>query len=424
MSFYCDHCGFRNNQIQPAGEIQERGTKIILKLTHVDDLQRQVVKSDSAVIRIEDLDLEIPEGRGRLTNIEGIVNDVMLDLKSGQKQRRIVDEAFYEKIEEVTQILFKMGIGGRLPFVISVNDPTGNSSIEPFPSDASIRGKYISKKYPRTPGQNASLGLGDEERPTTETTELVPEIQSDEGDGLEDVDIVEGEHYKIPVNCPGCTKETTMLLQMVNIPHFKQVVISSIACDQCNYHTSDVKTGGEVPEKGKRITVHVKGPDDVGRDILKSETCLLRIPMCNVEVTPGSMGGRFTTVSGLLTQIRDDLKGANWDLDKPEVKRDSATPEMTERWLAFFDKLDKAIVGEIEYEIIMEDPLAGSYCQTFGEPDKDANVISEDYERTEDEEESMGLADMKTHLNEDGVYVNDPSVKLAKDKEAKPESGS
>ena len=421
MSFFCDNCGFRNNQIEPASEIQEQGIKIILKLTHVDDLQRQVVKSDSAVIRIEDLDLEIPEGRGRLTNIEGIINDVMLDLKSGQKQRRKEDLAFYEKIEEVTQVLFKMGIGARLPFVFSVNDPTGNSSIEPSPSDAAISGKYISKKYPRTPAQNAHLGLGDEERPTNDTAELVPEIQQDEGEGLEDVDIIEGEHYKIPVNCPGCTKQTNMLLQMVKIPHFKQVVISSIACEHCTYHTSDVKTGGEVPEKGKRITVHVKGPEDVGRDILKSETCLLKIPQCNVEVTPGSMGGRFTTVSGLLTQIRDDLKGANWDLDKPEVQRDSATPELTEQWLAFFGKIDKAIVGEMEYEIIMEDPFAGSYCQTYGEPEEDANVISEDYERTHDEEESLGLADMKTHMNGDGEYVSDPSIKLAKDRETKPE---
>ena len=99
MSFYCEHCGFRNNQIQPAGEIQEQGTKISFKLTHEDDLQRQVVKGDTAIVRIEDLDIEIPPGRGRLTNVEGILRDVLHDLESCQKQRRKEEPEFLETID-------------------------------------------------------------------------------------------------------------------------------------------------------------------------------------------------------------------------------------------------------------------------------------------------------------------------------------
>lgn len=57
MSFYCEHCHFKNNEIQPAGEIQEQGAKYIFKLDQMDDLERKVVKSDTAILRIEELRL-------------------------------------------------------------------------------------------------------------------------------------------------------------------------------------------------------------------------------------------------------------------------------------------------------------------------------------------------------------------------------
>jgi len=59
----------------------------------------------------------------------------------------------------------------------------------------------------------------------------------------------------------------------------------------------------------------------------------------------------------------------------------------------------------------MEDPLANSYCQTFGEPVEDLKLRIEEYKRTEEEEDDLGHTDMKTHLNEDGEYVREPPKK-------------
>ena len=407
MSFYCDHCHFQNNEIQPAGAIQEQGSKYTLKLTHDDDLQRQVVKSDTSIFRIEDLDIEVPAGRGRLTNVEGLLSEVLKDLESGQKHRKQDDPELYEKMDVIIQALVKMALGAKLPFSISLDDPAGNSSIEPFQSeDAAVKDKYSHKQYARTRKQNADLGLGD-----GHASELVPQVQEDNGGGMEDVDILEGQTYDLPVECPGCTKPAHMLLQMVNIPYFKQVVITTTRCEHCSYSTSDVKTGGEVPEKGKRIWLDVKGPDDLGRDILKSETCTMQIPECKVEVVPGTMGGRFTTVEGLLSQIRDDLLGSIFDTGLEELHADSMPSHKKKTWVDFFKRLNQAIRGEFEFTILMEDPLAGSYCQTFGEPGEDPNVRTEDYERTEEEEDQLGLNDMKTHLNEEGEYVKEPTGK-------------
>ena len=51
-SFECENCGFKNNEVQTAGKIQDFGCIISLKLTDPKDIQRDIVKSEYAVISI------------------------------------------------------------------------------------------------------------------------------------------------------------------------------------------------------------------------------------------------------------------------------------------------------------------------------------------------------------------------------------
>ena len=44
---------------------------------------------------------------------------------------------------------------------------------------------------------------------------------------------------------------------------------------------------------------------------LQSETCAVRIPALELELTEGTLGGRFTTVEGLLTSILEQLSDKN-----------------------------------------------------------------------------------------------------------------
>ena len=75
MSFHCEECGFKNNEIQSGGVIQEKGIRITVTLSNERDLSRQVlylsmggvnqrvaqvVRSDSASVLVPTIDLEIP----------------------------------------------------------------------------------------------------------------------------------------------------------------------------------------------------------------------------------------------------------------------------------------------------------------------------------------------------------------------------
>lgn len=183
---------------------------------------------------------------------------------------------------------------------------------------------------------------------------------------------------------------------MVDIPHFKQVVLMSTVCDHCGYRSNDVKTGGEIPELGEKITLTVQDATDLARDILKSETCGLECPELQLQVNPGTLGGRFTTVEGLLTQVRNDLHSQIFEVNGPGQGGDSLSSSEKTQWDAFFAGLDAAIKGEKEFTVILTDPFASSFVQPLVDPPApDPKIKRENYQRTEEEEEELGLKDMK-----------------------------
>lgn len=60
---------------------------------------------------------------------------------------------------------------------------------------------------------------------------------------VDEDDIVENQVYSFPASCPGCTNSCTTNMKMVNIPHFKQVVLMSTVCDHCGckfIHTENI----------------------------------------------------------------------------------------------------------------------------------------------------------------------------------------
>ena len=413
MSFECPHCHFKNSEIQPASEIQEKGSKYMLKIENAEDFNRQVVKSDSASCKFVELDIEIPQQRGQLITAEGLLTEMIDNLKIEQPQRKELQPEVYEKIEEFIAKVQKYVNcePGTLPLTLTVDDPAGNSWIEYVPGEP--QHKWSCTYYARSPAQNVQLGLISADE-VAQREQQIQKLKAEEARKL-----VEGKHDAEEVNdnpratgvvsdkseienftnevetfratCSGCYSPCETHMKLVNIPHFKDVVIMSTVCDHCGYKSNEVKTGGAIPDHGTKITLFCDDPEDLARDILKSESCGMSIPEINLDLTPGTLGGRFTTIEGLLRQVRDELHSRVYTQTS-----DSMAPETKSRWNIFFDNLDKAIEGKIKFTIHMIDPLSSSYIQNVYAPDADPNMKIEEYPRTQEENEDLGLTDMKT----------------------------
>ncbi|CAO0801415.1 unnamed protein product [Mucor circinelloides] len=391
MAFECPHCGFRNNELQSAGVFNERGHTITLTIKSKEDMDRQLVKSDYCSVKFEELDLEIPanNNRGLLTTVEGLVDNVIDDLAAGQPLRKATEEAVYNRIEEIIATLnsYKEGNG----FTLKLDDPSGNSYVENkcLPNqDPQIKLRW----YTRTPEQQAFLGLQAENQQTPAEQAAAQALQR-VGTASEMVNEKTGlpEVMSFPANCPSCNSPCSTNMHVMEIPHFKEVVIMATNCEQCGYKSNEVKAGGPISDKGKRITLQITDAEDLSRDILKSETCGLSIPEINLELTQGTLGGRFTTVEGLLRQVHTELRDR-----APFIEGDSGTDSGKDRWARFLNNLTLVADGKMmPVTLIIDDPLSNSYLQNLYAPDPDPEMKIEEYERSWEVNEDLGLNDMK-----------------------------
>ena len=411
MSFECPHCGLKNSEIQPASSIQEKGSRYTLKLEMREDFNRQVVKSETAACNFVELETQNPPKRGVLTTVEGLLSEMVEDLSADQPMRKAIDEELYNKIEAFIQRVktyLDGPEGSKLPSPLTfiLDDPAGNSWIEYKPGEPQHKWSHI--EYFRSDEQNYQVGIitADEleqrrrakmakDREEEEQQQAQLETKSEEGitstsDNTDEIENFGSEVQTFRATCPSCSKPCETHMKPVNIPHFKEVILMSTACEHCGYKSNEVKTGGAIPDKGRIITLYCDDPSDLSRDVLKSETCTMRVPELNLDIQEGTLGGRFTTLEGLLRQVYDELESRVFSQTS-----DSMDEQTKQNWIEFFSRLKTAIEGKVKFTVIMQDPLAGSYIQNVYAPDPDPNMKIEDYERTEEQNEDLGLADMK-----------------------------
>lgn len=406
MSFECPHCGLKNSEIQAAAQIAEKGSRYVYKIESAEEFSKQVVKSETATCMFPELELEIPPERGQLTNIEGLLSEMVENLKNDQPARKEAQPEIYSKIEAFIEKVQDTLAGkeGTLPVTFYVDDPAGNSWIEYTPGQPAH--KWSMYEYNRTAEQNVFLGLVsaddvaqqkrlelEQKKAATGSNVSSSLAENPKAGGFvsdsSNIENFDNEVQTFHATCSSCFQPCETHMKTVNIPHFKDVIIMSTVCDHCGYKSNEVKTGGAIPEKGRKITLKVADPEDLARDILKSETCGLTIPDLNLDLTPGTLGGRFTTIEGLLIQVYEELHARVFTQTS-----DSMDDETKQRWTSFFAKLNDAAHGKIGFTVIMEDPLASSYIQNVYAPDNDPNMIIEDFDRSHQQNEDLGLNDM------------------------------
>ncbi|KAE9388111.1 zf-ZPR1-domain-containing protein [Gymnopus androsaceus JB14] len=387
MSFRCEHCGASNNEIQSAGAIRPEGCFYTTRILSRSDLDRQIVRSATAAIIIPEFQLTLPSSdRGQLTTAEGLIRDIVADLSLDQPLQILGDEEDEDEKAEVKKPSEK-----DLPmpaFTIKLDDPAGNSWIE-FVGSMSDP-KWNMRTYPRTLEQNVALGLVAAPDESASVVQGAATLSLD-GDDDDDDDVGGGaegkneEIYVFPGTCSSCGHPLDTMMKKVNIPYFKDVLIMSTNCDRCGYRDNEVKSGAAISEQGKRMILKVEDSEDLSRDILKSETAGLTIPEIDLVLTHGTLGGRFTRLEGILEQIFSG-DSASSSLEASEDRQ---------KFEKFLGDLKDVKSAARPFTLILDDPLANSYIQNLYAPDPDPSMTIESYDRTWEQNEELGLNDMK-----------------------------
>ncbi|XP_023338080.1 zinc finger protein ZPR1 [Eurytemora carolleeae] len=387
MSFNCAECGFSNSELQSGSKIQDKGLRIEVSVSTLRDLSRQVVKSDYATLIVPEIDLQIPplSQKGDITTVEGILTKTIAGLEQDQPVRKYQDPEGYNQLQEYV-LKIKNILELKQKFRIIVDDPSGNSFIE-NPFAPAVDPTRIERHYVRSTEQDHELGLYTAKELRTEE-----EVNADNavGDALTEEKLKE-EVLHFSTNCPDCNAPAQTNMKITNIPFFKEVVIMATICEMCDSKTNEVKSGGGIEPKGKKITLKINDPSDLNRDLLKSETCSISIPELEFEMGGGALGGRFTTVEGLMHNMLEEIeKNSIWGAG------DATAPDVAERMEAFKKRMHECIEAKEPFTIILDDPAGNSYLQNIYAPEEDPNLHILDYERSYEQNEDLGLNDIKT----------------------------
>lgn len=75
MADTCDMCGYKNSEVKGGGGVSDKGRVFRLNVEGPADLQRDVLKSETASVMVPELDLEVTTGTlgGLITTVEGLL---------------------------------------------------------------------------------------------------------------------------------------------------------------------------------------------------------------------------------------------------------------------------------------------------------------------------------------------------------------
>jgi len=447
MSFSCPHCGYRNTSIEDAKELAPQGIHFVLTVKTNKDMDRRIIKSNFASLSVPCCGLEIPQmtQKGKLSTVEGFISTAKENLNAS------LEDGYYSEmgdnyINEIKETIKKLNDtlnGDKFPFELILDDPSGNSFIEnPYApqTDPNIKVTYFERTKEMAEAMGYSLEnqineqkeIKKEEKEKNEIKKEEKEEKKEENknkqvdisyydkkkdftvykskdkyskmiidfsEGIDDTNSdIDNKVIQFPTTCYCCNAPGVLRDCVCSIPYFKEIIISCFKCDNCGYKTTEVNGGGGMSEKGTKFTLSVETEDDLNRDIFKSETSKIIIPEVGFETDQGSLGSLFTTVEGIIDKICDQLYNMPFSTGDSSVNN-----EIND----FIKKLRELQKLKQKFTLILDDPISNSFIFPIeGNNQNDTRLKKEEYERTWEQNEELGINDMKVENYEDDKNEN------------------
>merc|ERR1712224_307975 len=161
MAFTCEHCGARSSDVKTGGGIAPQGKKMVLKVDGEEDMNRDVFKSETATVIINEIGLEITQGSlgAVYSTVEGLFgklietfceNNPFVKGDSAESDFKNRFDEFIAKLEKYKE--------GKEKFTLIFDDPLDNSWLySPYGYDKDPR--LASELYTRTEEQDIDLGI-------------------------------------------------------------------------------------------------------------------------------------------------------------------------------------------------------------------------------------------------------------------------
>jgi zinc finger protein len=173
----------------------------------------------------------------------------------------------------------------------------------------------------------------------------------------------------ITTPCPVCNSDNTKVTQkIVDLPHFPQLWLFNLLCNDCNYKHNDF-LNLSVNEPTKHI-YHAENKDDYTTKIIRAANGTLRFPQIGAIIEPGpSANGFINNIEGILRDIQEKAK---------YLLRDATDKEEIERIEDYIKLLDEYIEQNHPIDIVIEDPFGNSSIIPFDSDKLETIILTEE----------------------------------------------
>ena len=179
--------------------------------------------------------------------------------------------------------------------------------------------------------------------------------------------------HEMIIKCPACGIEgvAKSIMKEIEIPHFGNVMETSIQCPSCGFKHSDIIALEQNDPAKYKLEIN---KNNLSVRVVRSQSATVCIPEIGVKVEPGPKSeGYVTNVEGILTRFESAVKKALQLFDDDESQNNGKNT------LAQIEELKK---GNETATLIILDP--------FGQ----SKIVSDNVEISEIPEEE--LQDLKT----------------------------
>ncbi|MCJ1461843.1 hypothetical protein MMC07_000442 [Pseudocyphellaria aurata] len=176
----CDACGYKSSEVKGAGAISPKGRRITVQVQQQADLNRDVIKADSATVSVPEIDLEVTSGAmgGLITTVEGLmvaIKDALQSLHSFQlgdsaaPVQRSKWTAFLDSLEACRQL--------DTPWTLILSDPLANSFVAPCGDDLESDTRLTIEDYARSAEEDEDFAIDHLQRLQQEEGAAADELQ-------------------------------------------------------------------------------------------------------------------------------------------------------------------------------------------------------------------------------------------------------
>ena len=153
------------------------------------------------------------------------------------------------------------------------------------------------------------------------------------------------------IRCPSCEEGVLKINSILySVPFFNELAMFTMECPICNFSHNDVFSAEQ--RKPSRWTLKVDDPSLLRVRVVRSGSGTVRFPEFGIDIEPGPAAESYiSNIEGVIFRTRPVVESAVRAADKEDERK---------RGHEILEMMEKALLGEMVFTIIIEDPAGTS----------------------------------------------------------------